>query len=398
MKIKRSLVVGCLTALLGVGAAVGAGVSAEKAPVKEAEAISNSQIYLIGSFNGWKTNDPNYEFHTGVGLGNQHVIVFDASVGDEFKIYYNNGYIAPIADLKINNVTIFTANGSDNAKCSVAGRYAFYLPSNWKTDYNDKRYGLAIERSVFEKTNPEASASSFRVWTRATFNWWYSDSAFTGCKVVTTAGEKIYKMDAVLNADDSLYYWYLDIPLTASGIQFVRVGYDEHTIYNYAVYMTDIYGNGVYYINDQTEGSDQKVSFGAVDNPSTAFFGKVFETFLTCSNSDKNGFGAYDGLYNHFYSKLTSSEKSALSSVIINDYADGDTSYSGTKSRSTDLATKWALFEANAKGTSPYTFTKPVYFFEEAMNNSSIWIIVVSSVTLLGVAGFFFIKRRKHDR
>ena len=63
MKVRHSLIIGCMTALLGVGAFVGAGTSREVRVEKAEAATSNREITLINDTYWWYTNEDAIKVH-----------------------------------------------------------------------------------------------------------------------------------------------------------------------------------------------------------------------------------------------------------------------------------------------------------------------------------------------
>lgn len=120
---------------------------------------------------------------------------------------------------------------------------------------------------------------------------------------------------------------------------------------------------------------------------------KVFEAYYTCKNDDDNGFNSIETLKDTWHVKGAT----GLDSAMINDFANGDTSYASDRTNSISVQDKIKAMEGQLalmnNSTSPA-------FFSSITNNSQTIIIVVialSAIASITALVVYSIKRRKEE-
>ena len=118
----------------------------------------------------------------------------------------------------------------------------------------------------------------------------------------------------------------------------------------------------------------------------------------TCSTgtyNNYNGYGAVNNYKSTFYDNIVSGL--SLDGWYVNDFADGDTGYSGSTSRLTDAHGKylWMNYRKNG-GDKPGAYLGFGSLFGDSENNISVVIIIIaSSVALLSVTALSILVIRK---
>ena len=409
MKIKRSLVVGCLTTLLGLGAAVGAGFAAEKAPVKEAQAASKTFYFIAGP--GWDKDSATFK------------IDFRDSGGGWLNKRYS--MTKQTSYKTAQNETVYTYTASDSTMSGVGklcfGRFSSDGNTEWNyssvLDYDGTNLyyrntssdagNPSISKSdsfpdrivVNESSTP--SSSTGRVFVNNYGSGWTDGNIGVRCwggSATSTSGSVRYGATIYCTnwfqdktGDDQSYYGWIDIPTNVNGFQFVKLSAKSTTadIWNYqngdSFTVSDGCFSYIYYAsNGWSSGADISKGGAKNDKAYSTLLSRVIESYDTCENSTLNGYGAYGVLNTNIFSHAQAGETSAtvtslngLSKTIAEHIAGMSSRYSSSSSK-----------------------IIPMFGPLSDVENSSnvILIIILSSVTLLGVGGFFFIKRRKHDR
>ncbi|MCR5348463.1 MAG: InlB B-repeat-containing protein [Bacilli bacterium] len=116
----------------------------------------------------------------------------------------------------------------------------------------------------------------------------------------------------------------------------------------------------------------------------------------TCSSSALNGYGAFDQYNDNFYP----AGGTGMSSYTINDFANGDTSYSGSTSNSITAAAKHSAVAAKAAGGSSAQVIPGAPRQDESPLTLALWIVLAAGlvgVGSIGVAYFVTKKKKKHE-
>ncbi len=175
MKIRKSLLIGCLTAFLGIGAAVGAGVSAEKAPIKVAEATMD--VYFTrptDKGDDWK--------------GTLYIHYWGSSEtqwpGNALVHAYNNDQNQQVMKATIPDGTtgmIFNAgNGKDqtaNITTNIANNKGFYISGGDYKNRTVETWDVQFYTLAFNANGGTGSMASHNA--VRDINWGVPDNEFT---------------------------------------------------------------------------------------------------------------------------------------------------------------------------------------------------------------------------
>lgn len=269
----------------------------------------------------------------------------------------------------------------------------------WKCDWMTYSF-----KNVKDPEN--SSIKTFRLFTRTGNNmdWWYSDETEYCIRYTVSGNETIAKMNSVLNSNNSLYFWYADIPMDADGYQYIRVDGLGTKIHNYSVWTSNSNFEAcrVDYIISDKEGDDNKISRGAVDNCNPEVAKKAIDVLLSCSNSLLNGYGAYTNLNTNFLSKLSSTDESSLRAALLNDYSYADYVNAGNKytsemAKATSYTYGQKIDEITSYSGSSSTHTIGLFDFSSNSNITFI-IVLVSLAGLTAIGGYFFYKKHKEQQ
>ena len=390
MKTKRSLVVGCLTALLGVGAAVGAGFAAEKTPVKEAEAAASYKTFFIDCTACPDWDSQSLCIHTW--NGSSDVYIEATKVSDNYWTVRMDttgcsGY--RWYRCKAGNTgTRWNESGWNgtisNNYCAIKG---------WDSDASFSGSTSGCEEE-YEVASTTPSDSTKRVWVDPKGNF-YDGNARAALRVfgdgITTKNYILGGSTQYVNMtheSSTQYYFYVDIPVSAD-CQLVRLHNAFNFIWTYSADFSAITSwNPTLFMYSWDAAAS--LSAGGLDSSSNytvEFAEKFMDGYSTCNPSSVNGYGAYSAMNTNVLSKLGSTKLSQLRSATFSDSTYGTRTYGEKIDR----------MQHAGKLSSPIV---PAIFgsIQSEESKATIWVIVISAITLLGVGGFFFIKRRKHDR
>lgn len=120
---------------------------------------------------------------------------------------------------------------------------------------------------------------------------------------------------------------------------------------------------------------------------------KVFEAYYTCENDADNGFANIETLKTTWHVEGAT----GLDSAMINDFANGDTSYTGDRTNSITVQDKINAMEGQLALAD--SSTSPVFFSNITNNSQTIIIIVIalSAITSITFLVVYSIKRRKEE-
>ena len=144
---------------------------------------------------------------------------------------------------------------------------------------------------------------------------------------------------------------------------------------------------------NKTQGT---VAAGSIDSVDAGLAAKALGGIHSCSSSSVNGYNAFAN-YNSTFVMNGDNWKTVgnISDYTLNDFADGDTSYSGSAATTTNAYTKYekvkTLYDTNGAGLS----NRIALVETQKTFGSTIAIIAVSSVCVLAVGGYFFIRRKQ---
>ncbi len=142
---------------------------------------------------------------------------------------------------------------------------------------------------------------------------------------------------------------------------------------------------------DSTAGT---VAAGSIDSVDAGLAAKALGGLHTCSSSNINGYNAfanYDSTFVHNGENWRTVGN--LSDYTLDDFANGDTSYSGSAANTVNAYDKYAKLQSLSAGRGSNS-SKVLYDFSKN-SNLTVAIVIVSLVSVTAIGGYFFIKRRK---
>ena len=265
--------------------------------------------------------------------------------------------------------------------------YDNFTSGTWQT--NPKKVELTSDQSP--------SSSTGRVFFNNSGTHWADNSGENkGCAVYAwggsaspilfgsrTAEATIYNFKW-FNDDNGTSYGYADIPTDITGYKICRIT------------AVDDYGTGTGYFSDnefladsfayvrygRTEGNYID-SDGVKGDAGANLMKKVIEAYDTCSSSVLNGYGAYNALNTNFYSHATAAAKSATQQSLNGQTTTIQKHFEGMGSRTSGngINSGRFLFLGNSKNDS----------------TSIIFIIIVGTLSLAAVGGYFLLRKKKED-
>ena len=145
---------------------------------------------------------------------------------------------------------------------------------------------------------------------------------------------------------------------------------------------------------DQTQGT---VSPGTIDSVDAGLAAKALGGIHTCSDSAVNGykaFASYDSTFVHNGDAWKTVGN--ISDYELNDFANGDTSYSGSKTKVINAYDKYTAVQAlyGSNGASLGKINSEI-ISNNAPMTAAVITLSVASITAIG--GYFFLRKRKQD-
>lgn len=426
MKLQGKIITAVLgAALVGGGLTAAFAIGAKSEKIIEPAIATNSSTSFIyfdknayASDSTWVNQTPYLRYWTGSADG---TIAMSKSNGND-QFWYgtlssagmssSGGFCVRAADSGSNDyketkwISWSTWTSSDNNLISLSG-------SNDSSDSYKANYSSSVLSgselsstcggTVEYSDSLVPSYKTQRIWVRSSADFWYTSGARTAIRTWITSGETtsvvIYKTNSLLNSLNNLYYWYADIPAGITGYQFVRLNNGFDSVWNYSVNCASTANYLVHFILSTTTGSDQNVSTGIIDgaylNGTTA--AKFIEGYTTCSNSSVNGYGAVTNISTNWIANLSSDQLTAFNAASIADYPYADYQTAGgytdgqSKSATTTGAEKWARMQAEFSSHSGAAKVSSGL----SAKDSSITLAAVGALSLLGVAGFFLLKKKR---
>ena len=144
---------------------------------------------------------------------------------------------------------------------------------------------------------------------------------------------------------------------------------------------------------DKTAGT---VGAGSVDSVDAGFAAKALGGIHTCSSSAVNGYKAFDN-YNSTFVKDGENWKTVgnMSDYTLNDYVDGDTSYSGTTSRVINAYDKYVAVEALASGNGSSAKTTFDFNLEDDSSSNILFVVIPCVAALSLTVCILLLKKKK---
>ena len=197
------------------------------------------------------------------------------------------------------------------------------------------------------------------------------------------------------------YFVYYDLPSSALegksvGVSIVSTPYNKLHVEVPAVAYTAGDNNKVWKINLASEV--WSISKGAiVDRIYSSFFAKVLEGYLTCLESEVNGYLAYDDLDSNLLPKAEGvwNMEGNLGDEVVNDFANNqegiDNYATGTRGNEVDAYDKYQMMYNLY--TAHTVKTQNIGYFEN--NNAIALIIGIALVGLTSIAGLYVLKKKR---
>ena len=403
MKIKRSLVVGCLTALLGVGAAVGAGSVTEKAPVKEAEAaatfVEGSTFFFRSTMSWW----------------------YDASAWTAARFYTDGGGEYWVA-MSYNYF-------SDNfAWCTVPGNYEKVivvrmdpnksLDDHWGAKWNQTVNLSAGNGDCFVASSGGGDSVNGSWSTFSSQQTWHIGVGSNMTQLSyrnNNEGAVFYSTNISVTTDKSIYGhrnqgsgnegWFKSQYFEEGGASAVTKGYikkngDDQD----ATILKD--GTLEFYI----KMNSQLIWSQVPSSTEAKSYAQEFISTITCSGTGSvtfqinkwNKVGSETISMEYKYENLSTGAKNIMNGTTSSSDAD----VLAARERYDEVLRKHGYGTAEGQyhdfmNRKPSMIAPNIIIPGIIENNNDrviIWVVVASAITLAAVGGFFFIKRRKHDR
>ncbi len=143
---------------------------------------------------------------------------------------------------------------------------------------------------------------------------------------------------------------------------------------------------------DKTQGT---IGPGSIDSVDAGLAAKALGGMHTCSNSNINGYNAFPN-FNSTFVKDGDNWKTTgnLGDYSVNDFANGDTSYSGSASTTTNAYTKYEYVETMY--TTGGTGSSSRIIGISNKNNAALIVIVsVGGIAMASFATLLFIRKKK---
>ena len=375
MKLKNVFITLGVCAAMGFGAF--AGLKAGKGEFKEAKAGTAQNVFIdltacTGSGDWTEANAV-----VKLRLFNGTLLSLTQVSGKYYKVNADISGGCQLVRIDPNNSSNIWTYGSDNTSshnlCVVSG-----YTTNWST--------VSGADETYEIANTTPSTTTKRIWVDPKDNF-YDGSARAGLR--TFSGSTHLK--TYILGGSSQYttvsgntLFYVDIPLSAD-CQLVRL----HNVYNYVWTFGGNFSDIKNYKTCQVVYSwaaDAGYSAANESAPTIAYAKLVLDGYSTCENSNVNGYKAISDLETNIFSKLSSADLSSLRSTTF-------TATGGYGTRT--YGDKIDLMTLKNSGGSSSTILNP---FTSNESNTAIIIVIASTISLLALAGFFFIKRKKESK
>ncbi len=147
----------------------------------------------------------------------------------------------------------------------------------------------------------------------------------------------------------------------------------------------------VYYAND-----DKSLTRGIVNSPNPSSLGVILGGYFTCSDSLDNGYGNFDQLSRTWFTDDNGEFRidDTWQNLVIDDFANGDTTYSGERDNRVTLINKYNmmmnLFQQKNDGSSALIVNNIDSFLD-----GSIIVIIAISLVAIGVISVLINRRKK---
>lgn len=375
MKIRHSLIIGCLTALLGFGAFLGVGVSRE-AKVEKAEAYTkyDYDVFVDAKNSGYSGDIYCYNWGvSGTSWPGEKMTKIEGTIyGCNLKnsgntlCIFNNGSGTQTGDLTISKNQIYVMDSGTNGG---------WQPLDHIFSASDYSASLSTMRFFVNNSDAGNWRDSSQTCIRA---WGSSSYTFDGA---------IYELNWFQNTGtgaSNKWYGYADLPLDIHGWELVRCsGTNIRRVWNEGPkheLITDDENSRVYILSEYGESW----SWSSTKSDSAVgevFASKILQAYSTCHSGTHNGYDAYSQLNTNFFTHLTSAAKSSTcvsllgNSTTVQDHVDGmKASYNHTRT---------------VKSAVELTTTN-------SLENSTTMVAMIASFSaVVAAAGFVLLKKKK---
>ena len=143
---------------------------------------------------------------------------------------------------------------------------------------------------------------------------------------------------------------------------------------------------------DKTQGT---ISPGSIDSVDAGLVAKALGGIHSCSSSNVNGYNAFPN-FNSTFVKNGNNWKTVgnLGDYTVTDFADGNTSYSGSPATVTNAYTKYEFVQSQYNANSGNGTLSPLSVIGASENNSML-VIAFSTIAIASVSGYFFIRKKR---
>lgn len=416
MKFRHSLIIGCLTALLGVGAFVGLNVNKE-AKIEMASADNHTQnptIYFVPhdqwvldgnerfkmNYYDWDTYKGELEMEL-YGISNVPGRYYNRKI---YKAVVTDGsWVSRVQFFRMSSSyvqenyssQIYLTENNDNNVLMTNEDLDYW--NNWTVDTPGVWFDTLVHNAIYKTTDQAPSSTTGRVFFYNSGTHW-ADNNYAGCAVYAWGGSASPKLwsghseqasATIYNFtwfkdDNNTSYGYADIPTDITGYKFCRIT-EFNTYYTSTGYFSDneFIPDSFAYLRKGRGSGNTIDSGGAISNVAGAnLMTKIIEAYSTCKSSVLNGYGAYVALNNNFYSHATAAAKAATAvslggkSATIQEHFEGmEASYNHTR-HTTDAL----VLPPNVNGDSTTT---------------TMIAVLATTIALVAAAGFVLIKKKK---
>ena len=269
--------------------------------------------------------------------------------------------------------------------------------NNFTTDTSGVRFIDYHTHAIYKTSDQTPSTSTGRVFFYNSGTHWASAA---GCAVYAWGGsassQKIWSSQSVtvdatiyhltwFSDDNGEMYGYADIPTNVTGYKFTTInsGVDSYELKLGYFSDTQFSPDSFAYIRYGLQNGNSINSGGAKNDVAGAnLMKKVIQAYNTCSNSVLNGYGAYSALNTNLYSHATAAALSATEKSLGGNSATIQAHFEGMMQRSLygSSSSHNLLFFKNAEKAPTYAV-----------------IILISTIGLATIGGYFFYQKRKEN-
>ena len=384
MKLKLSLTIFGLVAMLGLG--VGVGLASRNAPVQEAKAdLTYSRIYYVGTENGWAApneQDTTYKFHYIGSNNNNHYyqLTVDLVKGSTFKIRdweegHESDWMNSFDSSKVYQSLYQDTSNDKNLVCTLTGTYT--ITYRW-TNSNDR----CIEG--FEVDGNDAYfVVDNNTWGDNLYMHAWKASPKTDYTNWTNACV-VRKVSSIKVGTNNYSFFHAKVPTAATNMIF-KSNNDSETDYKTA----DL---------TNTDGACFSASSVAGVASAGAIIGKIYTNLGSFTNASTQTFAdsicAIDattrGQITTLYNGLDANGLNVFNNSHLNTYNPENLN------NKTDVSFE-NIFEQLGLNTTN-GLPRIVTYQSQKETNEVIIIVVASSFALLAIGGYFYLRKRKEDR